>query len=308
MELRNKKIVVTGGGGFLGRYVVRRLARKGVADIIIPRSKDIDLRDRSSCRKIVKDADIVIHLAAQVGGIGFIDQRAGEIFYNNLVMGIEMMEAARVAGVKKFVAVGTVCEYPRVTPLPFREENLWDGYPEETTAPYRWAKKMLIVQAKAYKKQYGFTAINMLPVNLYGPEDNFNRESAHVIPALIRRIVEAREKKAPSVTVWGSGRASREFLYVEDAADGIVQATEKYGNVEPINLGSGEEKTIKETVELIMKYAHYNGRIVWDRTKPDGQPRRQLDVTKAYTLFGFKAQTPFSLGLKKTIEWYEQHS
>lgn len=306
MNLVSKKIVVTGGAGFLGKYVVEKSRARGVEDIFVPRSAEYDLREREVCRKVVKVADVVIHLAAQIGGIGFIGQHQGEIFYNNLIMGVELMEAARLAGVEKFVGIGTVCEYPKETPLPFVEENLWLGYPEETTAPYGWAKKMLIVQAKAYRKQYGFTAINLLPVNLYGPGDNFDRESAHVIPALIRKVIEAREKKEKTIEVWGTGKATREFLYVEDAAEGIISATEKYRGEEPVNLGSGEEISIKDVVKLIMELANYHGKINWNKAKPDGQLRRQLNVFKAKELFGFRAKTPFREGLVRTIKWYEQ--
>ncbi len=306
MNLKSKKILVTGGGGFLGQHVVSLLKKRGVKKIVVPRSDEYDLRERSMCESIVKDIDIVIHLAAQIGGIGFIKERHGEIFYNNLVMGIQLMEAARKAGVKKFVGIGTVCEYPKVIPLPFREEDLWDGYPEETTAPYGWAKKMLIVQAMAYKQQYGFNAINLIPVNLYGPGDNFNRASAHVIPALIKKIIQARKAKAKTVKVWGSGSATREFLYVEDAAKAVVLATEKYNKTEPVNLGTGVETSIKEVTELIMSLSGFKGMIIWDSTQPDGQPRRQLDVSRAKK-FSFSAQTELSEGLKKTIEWYEKN-
>ena len=307
MKLKDKKIVVTGGGGFLGRYIVRALKKHGVKDIFVPRSKDYDLRERDISRKVVKDAQIVIHLAAQIGGIGFIGEHAGEVFYNNLVMGVELMEAARLSRVEKFVSIGTVCEYPKSPPIPFKEENLWDGYPEETTAPYGWAKKMLIVQGNAYRKQYGFHAIHFLPVNLYGPGDNFSRASSHVVPALIQRVIEASEKKKPFVNVWGTGNATREFLYVEDAAEGIVLATENYDGIEPVNLGTGIETTIGEVTELIMKIVGYKGKIKWDATKPDGQLRRRLDVSRAEQEFRFVAKTTLHEGLKKTIKWYEQH-
>lgn len=306
MKLANKNILVTGGAGFLGRYVVRGLERRGLKHIVVPRSREQDLRQRSVCRQLVRDIDIVIHLAAQIGGIGFISEHPGEVFYNNLIMGIELMEAARQAGVIKFVSIGTVCEYPKYPPLPFKETSLWDGYPDESTASYGWAKKMLIIQARAYREQYGFNAVHLLPVNLYGPEDNIERKSSHVIPALIRKIVEARDSKKSEVEVWGTGRATREFLYVEDAARGIVQATERYDDVEPVNLGSGNEITIRETAELIMKLAGYRGRIRWNTSKPDGQPRRQLEVSRAKKLFGFEAKTPLEMGLKKTIAWYER--
>lgn len=306
MDLQNKKIVVTGGAGFVGQHVVERLKEQGASDIFVPNSFEFDLRQRVNCEKVVEGADIVIHLAAQIGGIGFIDEHQGEIFYNNLIMGTELMEAARKAGVKKYVSFGTVCEYPKVVPLPFKEENLWDGYPEETTATYGMAKKMQLVQAVAYKKQYGFNAIHIIPVNLFGPGDNFNSESAHVIPSLIRRIIEAREKNASSVEVWGSGNATREFLYVEDAAEGIILATKNYNSTDPVNLGTGVEISIKEVTELIMKLSGYKGIIKWNSDKPDGQPRRQLDTSKAKK-FGFEAKTDLRSGLRKTVEWYEQH-
>lgn len=307
MKLKDKKIVVTGGGGFLGGYVVRALKKRGVKDIFVPRSKDYDLRDRDISRRVVNDAQIVIHLAAQIGGIGFINEYAGEVFYNNLVMGVELMEAARLAGVEKFISIGTVCEYPKSPPIPFKEKNLWQGYPEETTASYGWAKKMLIVQGYAYRKQYNFRAIHFLPVNLYGPGDNFSRASSHVIPALIKKVIEAKENKKPYVTVWGAGYATREFLYVEDAAEGIVLATENYDGIEPVNLGTGIETTIREVTELIMKIVGYNGKIKWDATRPDGQPRRRLDVSRAKQEFKFVAKTRLHEGLKQTIEWYDQH-
>lgn len=306
MNLKSKKIVVTGGGGFLGTHVVEKLKIRGVSDIFVPLHKDYDLSNRDICRQVVLGADIVIHLAAQVGGIGFMKERPGEVFYNNLIMGLEMMEAARIAGVEKFVVTGTVCEYPRVVPLPFKEENLWDGYPEETTAPYGWAKKMFIVQAKAYRHQYGFNAINLIPVNLYGPGDNFDRASAHVIPALIRKIIQARDNGEKIVEVWGSGHATREFLYVEDAAEGIILATENYDGKNPINLGTGVETSIEDTTKLIMEIAGYRGDIVWNSKQPDGQPRRRLDVSKAKKLFGFESKVNLREGLKQAIDWYEK--
>lgn len=305
MNLKNKKILITGGAGFLGRWVVRELQKKGVTDIRIPRSKEGDLRKRDVCKDVTRGVDVVIHLAAQIGGIGYISEHPGEIFYNNILMGIQLMEEARLAGVKKFVTIGTVCEYPKLTPVPFREDDLWNGYPDETTAGYGWAKKTLLVMGQMYKKQYGFQSIHLLPVNLYGPEDNF-AQSAHVIPSLIRKIIEARDRHLPSVEVWGSGRASREFLYIEDAALGIVLATEQYDDVEPVNLGSGREIKIKDVVSLIMKIAYYDGVITWNKSKPDGQPRRQLDTSRAQKLFGFEAKMPFKEGLRKTIVWYEK--
>lgn len=307
INLKDKKVVVTGGGGFLGSHVAAKLRQRGVIDIFMPSHRDYDLRNRDECIKVVAGADIVIHLAAQVGGIGFMKEKAGEVFYNNLIMGLEMMEAARQAEVKKFVVTGTVCSYPKIVNLPFKEKDLWNGYPEETTAPYGWAKKMFIVQAKAYKDQYGFNAINLIPVNLYGPGDNFGRVSAHVIPALIRKIVQAKDERKEFVEVWGSGHATREFLYVEDAAEGIVLATENYDEVDPVNLGTGVETSIKEVTELIMDLVGYKGIIKWNSEKPDGQPRRQLNVSKAEKLFGFKAQTDLKTGLKNAIDWFEKH-
>lgn len=306
MTLSRKKIVVTGGGGFLGRWLVRALQKNGVKDIFVPRSNQFDLRTQAACRKVVKGADIVIHLAAQIGGIGFISKYPGEVFYNNILMGIQLMEEARLGGVEKFVTIGTVCEYPKITPLPFNEDSIWNGYPDETTAGYGWAKKTLLVMGQMYKKQYGFHSIHLLPVNLYGPEDNFAL-SAHVIPSLIRKVIEARDQKLPSVEVWGTGRASREFLYVEDAARSIVLATQHYDDVEPVNLGSGREIKIKDVVTSIMAHVHYNGSVKWNKTKPDGQPRRQLDVRRAKKLFGFQATIPFEEGLRKTIVWYLKH-
>lgn len=306
MKLANKKILVTGGAGFLGSYVVAQLKRRGVAQILIPRSKQHDLRERNVCRKLVGGVDIVIHLAAQIGGIGFISQHPAEVFYNNLIMGVELMEASYRAGVSKFVSIGTVCEYPKYPPLPFKETSLWDGYPDEATSSYGLAKKMLIVGGYAYKNQYDFNAIHLLPVNLYGPGDNFDKASSHVIPSLIRKIIEARELNKPSVEVWGTGHATREFLYVQDAASAIVLATEHYDDVEPVNIGSGQEITIRATAELIMKITGYKGTIRWNTAKPDGQPRRQMDTTRAMKQFGFRAQTAFKDGLRKTIEWYEK--
>lgn len=306
LSLSSSTIVITGGAGFLGRWVVRELEKRGATNIRVPRSRHYNLLHRSACRRVVKGANIVIHLAAQIGGIGFISQHPGEVFYNNILMGIQLMEEARRAGVQKFVTIGTVCEYPRRTPLPFKETSLWNGYPDESTAGYGWAKKTLLVMGQVYKRQYGFHSIHLLPVNLYGPEDNF-AQSAHVIPSLIRKVVEAREARAPFVEVWGSGRASREFLYVEDAARGIVMATERYDDGEPVNLGSGVETTIVDTIKRIMKFAHYSGDVQWNKSMPDGQPRRRLDTSRAKETFGFVATVPFDVGLKKTIKWYESH-
>lgn len=306
--LQNKKILVTGGAGFLGQHVVAKLIKKGVArkNIIVPRSKVYDLRKRSDCKKVVQGVDIVIHLAANVGGIGYNQKNPGTLFYHNLLMGVHMMEEARKTGVDKFVAIGTICAYPKFTPVPFREEDLWEGYPEETNAAYGLAKKMLLVQSQAYRKQYGFNAIYLLPVNLYGRGDNFDPKSSHVIPALIRRFIDAKKNKEKDVVVWGSGKATREFLYVDDAAEAIVLATEKYDKEDPVNIGSSFEISIKNLAELIKELTGFKGKIIWDDTKPDGQPRRKLDTSKAKKEFGFVAKTDFEEGLKKTIEWYKK--
>ncbi|PWR70676.1 GDP-L-fucose synthase family protein [Methanospirillum lacunae] len=302
----NKRILVTGGAGFLGSKVIDALIAQGISrsDIIVPRSADYDLRHMENCHKVVKDVDIVIHLAARVGGIGFNQEHPAELFYDNASMGIHMMEASRLAGVSKFVAVGTVCAYPKFTQVPFREEDLWNGYPEETNAPYGLAKKMLLVQAQAYRQQYGFNAIFLLPVNLYGPGDNFDPESSHVIPALIKKFVDAKQMHAPVVEVWGSGSASREFLYVDDAARGIALATARYDGIEPVNLGAGSEISIRDLVEIIKTHVGYEGEVVYDTTKPDGQPRRCLDTSRARMFFGFNAEMSFEEGLKTTIGWY----
>jgi GDP-L-fucose synthase len=302
------KVMVTGGAGFVGRRVVERLQLAGVAEVFVPRRAEYDLRDRRAVRAALQRSkpDVVIHLAAVVGGIGANRARPGTFFYDNAIMGIELMEQARQHGVAKFVAVGTVCAYPKFTPVPFREEDLWNGYPEETNAPYGLAKKMLLVQAQAYRSQFGFDAIYLLPVNLYGPGDNFDPEGSHVIPALIKKCVDAKEQDLPYIEVWGTGRASREFLYVDDAAEGIVLATDKYDGADPVNLGVGQEITIRELVQLIVKLAGYRGQVRWDTSKPDGQPRRALDTTKARDYFGFVASTTFEDGLRETLNWYLQ--
>jgi GDP-L-fucose synthase len=305
---KDKQILLTGGAGFLGSHVMENLIQKrGVSksQIVIPRSKESDLRILENCRKVTKDVDIVIHLAARVGGIGFNQEYPGTLFYDNIMMGAQLMEAARIEGVKKFVQIGTVCAYPKYTPAPFKEENLWNGYPEETNAPYGIAKKALMVMAQAYRKQYNKDIIYLLPVNLYGPRDNFDLESSHVIPALIRKFSDAIEKREKQVTVWGTGKASREFLYVEDAAEGIVLATEIYDKSDPVNLGTGKEITIKQLVDLVASLTGFNGHIIWDTSKPDGQPRRCLGTIRAKTEFNFEAQTDLALGLQKTIEWYK---
>lgn len=306
----DKKILVTGGAGFLGGNVVRELVSKGAdpGDIIVPRSRDADLREWENCVDIVRDMDIVIHLAAKVGGIGYNQQYPGSLFYDNAIMGIQLMEAARQADVGKFVAVGTICAYPKFTPVPFREDEIWNGYPEETNAPYGLAKKMMLVQSQAYRQQYGFNSIYLLPVNLYGPGDNFDPSSSHVIPALIKKFTDAVKagNSDQTVEVWGTGSASREFLYVGDAARGIVLATEKYDKPDPVNLGSGMEITIKDLVSKISAITGFEGEIVWDKTKPDGQPKRCLDVSRARKEFGFEAGMGFDEGLKRTVEWYHK--
>ena len=301
-----KNVLITGGAGFLGSSLVKTLEEHGLPreSMRIPRSRDLDLRRWENCVAAVDGIDVVIHLAAKVGGIGCNMANPGSLFYDNAVMGIQLMEAARQAGVGKFVAIGTICAYPKFTPVPFREENLWEGYPEETNAPYGLAKKMLLVQAQAYRQQYGFNAIYLLPVNLYGPGDNFDPASSHVIPALIKKFVEAVESGAKSVEVWGTGAASREFLYVDDAAEGITLAAERYDKPDPVNLGAGFEITIRDLAGLIADLTGFTGEIVWDTTKPDGQPRRCLDVSRAEREFGFQAKTRFEDGLKETIEWY----
>jgi len=304
--LAGKRVVVTGGAGFLGTWVVRRLEALGCRDIFVPRSREFDLVEEAGVRRLYEVArpQVVIHLAARVGGIGANRENPGRFFYDNLMMGVLLMEYARRRGVEKFVAVGTVCCYPKHTPVPFREEDLWNGYPEETNAPYGLAKKMLLVQAQAYRQQYGFNAVFLIPVNLYGPGDSFDPDRSHVIPALIRKCVEARRAGQEEVVVWGSGKATREFLYVEDAATAIAQATARYDGPEPVNLGTGSEISIRELAERIADLTGFRGRLVWDGTKPDGQPRRCLDTTRAERAFGFRARTPFAEGLARTVEWY----
>ena len=306
----NKKFLVTGGAGFLGSFVVEKLIKQGVPkkNITIPRSEKYDLTKWENCQKVVKEQDIVIHLAALVGGIGYNQKIPGQMFYDNLIMGAQLMEASRQAKVEKFVALGTICAYPKHTPVPFKESDLWGGYPEETNAPYGLAKKMLLVQAQAYRQQYGFNAIYLLPVNLYGPGDNFKPESSHVIPALIKKVADAQKAGQKYIDVWGTGNASREFLYVEDCAEGIVLATEKYNKPDPVNLGSNREIKIKDLVKTICELMKFKGEIRWDKTKPDGQPRRMVDATLAKKEFGFKAKIDFEVGLKRTINWYLTHS
>ncbi len=298
-----KKVVVTGGDGFLGKHLVTKIKKLG-AQVFVPSFPEYDLRKYEDCLKAAKKGEVIIHLAANVGGIGYNRKFPGDLFDDNILMGTNMMIAARIAKVKKYVALGTVCAYPKYTPVPFKEKDLWLGYPEETNAPYGLAKKMQLVQAQAYRQQYGFNVIFLLPVNLYGPGDNFDPVSSHVIPALIRKFVEAKKNRKKVVVLWGSGRASREFLYVEDAAEAIIKATEKYNKSDPVNLGTGFEIKIKDLAILIKKITGFGGKIVWDNTNPDGQPRRMLDVTLAKNEFGFVAKTPFSIGLESTVDWY----
>lgn len=306
MDPRSKRIVITGGDGFLGTHLCRVLKERGYEQLIPIGVTDYDLVDISSVRKLYDELkpEVVIHLAAVVGGIGANREHPGKFFYENLMMGVQMIEEGRLHGVEKFVAIGTICAYPKFTAVPFKEEELWNGYPEETNAPYGLAKKMLLVQSQAYRQEYGFNSIYLLPVNLYGPGDNFDPASSHVIPALIRKFAEARAEGKNEVVVWGSGMATREFLYVEDCARGIALATEDYDGDEPVNLGSGMEISIKDLVGVIARHFDFQGKIVWDDGKPDGQPRRCLDTTRATQLFEFKAQVPFEAGLKKTIDWY----
>jgi GDP-L-fucose synthase len=301
-----KAVLVTGGEGFLGRRVVQRLQNGGTTRVFVPRRVDFDLREKDAITRALDWAkpEVVIHLAAVVGGIGANRANPGTFFYDNAIMGIQLMELARRAGVEKFVSVGTVCAYPRHTPVPFREESLWDGYPEETNAPYGLAKKMLLVQGEAYRKQYGFNAIYLLPVNLYGPGDDFDQERSHVIPALIQKMLRAKERDDDHVVAWGTGAASREFLYVDDAAEGVVLATERYDGPAPVNRGAGREITIRELAETIARLCRFAGEIRWDTSQPDGQPRRMLDTSRAREAFGFQAKTSFEVGLRHTIDWY----
>lgn len=304
---KNKRVCVTGGAGFLGSFVLEKLEERGVAEVFVPRIEDYDLTKLEDIDRMLADArpDMIIHLAALAGGIGANRARPAEFFYKNLMMGVPLMHKAWETGVEKFVAIGTICAYPKFTPIPFKEENLWEGYPEETNAPYGLAKKMLLVQAQAYREQYDFNAIYLLPVNLYGPRDNFNLETSHVIPALIRKCVEAQQRGDDKIEVWGTGAPTREFLYAGDAAEGILLAAENYNSSEPVNLGSAMEISIKELVELIVKLTGFEGELVWNTDKPDGQPRRALDVSRAREYFGFKAQMQFEEGLKRTIEWFK---
>jgi GDP-L-fucose synthase len=302
----SRRVCVTGGAGFLGSFVTEKLRQKGAAEIFVPHLEQYDLVKLDDIHRMLDDAqpDLIIHLAALAGGIGANRARPADFFYINLMMGVQLMHAAWQRGVEKFVAIGTICAYPKFTPLPFKEENLWDGYPEETNAPYGLAKKMLLVQAQAYREQYGYNAIYLLPVNLYGPRDNFDLKTSHVIPALIRKCLEAKERRDPQVVLWGDGSPTREFLYVEDAADGILLAAERFNGDEPVNLGSGNEISIKDLATLIARLTGFEGELVWDTSKPNGQPRRALDVSRAAERFGFRAQMPFEEGLRRTIDWY----
>ena len=313
---QDKRVIVTGGAGFLGSFVIAKLKERSATDIFIPHIEDYDLTDRDSIKKLFDDTlgdgfdaknVVIIHLAANVGGIGANREHPAEFFYDNLMMGVELMHQAWQLGVGKFVAIGTVCAYPKFTPVPFKEENLWDGYPEETNAPYGLAKKMMLVQAQAYRQQYGFNAIYLLPVNLYGPGDNFNLQTSHVIPALIRKAIEAQERGEKELPVWGDGSPTREFLFVEDAADGIVTAAEKYNGSEPVNLGSGYEISIKDLTEMIQRQTGFEGKLIWQTDKPNGQPRRGLDVSRAKEYFGWQAQVPFEEGMRRTIEWFKEN-
>jgi GDP-L-fucose synthase len=309
MRWSEKRVVVTGGAGFLGSFVVEGLRKRGCQHVVVPRSKEYDLRDRDAIVRLYSEArpHLVIHLAAVVGGIGANRANPGGFFYDNAIMGIQLMEYARQFGVEKFVEVGTICAYPKFTPVPFKEEDLWNGYPEETNAPYGVAKKMMLVQAQAYRAQYGFNAIYLLPVNLYGPGDNFDLETSHVIPAIIRKCVEARDRTQGEIVLWGDGSPTREFLYVEDAAEAILLATERYDGAEPVNVGTGEEVAIGDVAQLIAAEVGFTGRIVWDASKPNGQPRRCVDVSRAKQLCGFEARYELCDGIHKTVGWFEAH-
>ena len=307
MNLAGTSVVVTGGSGFLGRHVVLELNRRD-ARVVVPRQRDYDLVDRNACRRLLADTrpDLVLHLAARVGGIGANRENPGSFFFANLMMGVHLIEECRLQGVAKVLTVGTICSYPKFTPVPFREDDLWNGYPEETNAPYGLAKKMLLVQGQAYRQQYGMNVVHLLPVNLYGPGDNFDPRSSHVIPALIKKIQDAIDQGQDEVEVWGTGRASREFLYAEDAARGICLAAESYDGGDPVNLGAGFEISVRELTLLIARLMGFSGQIRWDPNRPDGQPRRSLDTERAERLFGFRATTSFEDGLKRTIEWYRR--
>jgi GDP-L-fucose synthase len=304
-----ERVLVTGGAGFLGRLIVERLRAQSQLEVLAPRSADYNLVEAADIKRLYADTrpDLVIHLAAVVGGIGANQKNPGRFFYENLMMGVQLIEQARLSKVKKLVALGTVCAYPKFTPTPFKEDDLWQGYPEETNAPYGLAKKMMLVQSQSYRQQYGYNSIFLLPANLYGPGDNFDPESSHVVPALIRKCVEARESGAPFVEAWGTGNASREFLYVDDCAEAIVRAAALYNESDPVNIGTGDEIKISELLQMIVRFTGFEGEIRWQTDKPDGQPRRRLEVSRAFEKFGFRARTPFEEGLKRTIEWYEAH-
>lgn len=303
-----QRVLVTGGHGFVGRHLVELLEQKQPKELRVPRSREVDLRQQAACAEIVKDINIIIHLAANVGGIGYNQLYPGTLFYDNLLMGVHLMEEARLAGVQKFVGIGTICAYPKYTPVPFKEADLWNGYPEETNAPYGLAKKMMLVQAQAYRQQYDFNAIYLLPTNLYGPGDNFDPQASHVIPALIRKFLEAKQAGATEVVVWGTGKPTREFLYVADAARAMILAAEKYNDEEPVNLGSTFEISISDLAHLVARLVKFEGKIVFDATKPDGQPRRKIDTTRAAKEFGFSAEVNFETGLQATIDWYRQQT
>src|SRR6202158_4441874 len=307
---QNRRVVVSGGSGFLGSFVVEKLRAAGAREVVVPRSREHDLREKTEALRLFSDSrpDIFIHLAAVVGGIGANRTNPGRFFYDNAAMGLNTIEAARVAGIEKFVCAGTICSYPKFTPVPFREDDFWNGYPEETNAPYGLAKKMLLVQLQAYRQQYGLNGIYLTPVNLYGPRDNFDLETSHVIPALIRKCWEAKQSRAAEVLAWGTGSATREFLYVEDAAEAIVLAAEKYGNLDMVNLGSGEEISIRDLLEQLRSLIGYEGTLRWDAAKPDGQPRRCLDTSRALAEFGWRARTPLRDGLRETIHWFESNA
>ena len=305
----SERVVVTGGAGFLGSYVLAELQRRGAHDIVVPRSKDYDLVDMEAVRRLYRDArpTILFHLAARVGGIGANRRNPGKFFYDNLMMGAQLIEVGRQVGLRKLVALGTICAYPKFCPVPFREENIWDGYPEETNAPYGLAKKMLLVQSQAYREQYGFDSIVLFPVNLYGPGDNFDLETSHVVPALVRKCIESRDRGDHRLVVWGDGSATREFLHARDAAEGIVLAAERYDKSDPVNLGAGFEMRIRDLVPLVARACRFEGEIVWDTSRPNGQPRRMLDTSRALREFGWKARIPFEEGLRETVAWYERN-
>ncbi|MGM0879647.1 MAG: GDP-L-fucose synthase family protein [Bacillota bacterium] len=308
MDLREKRIVVTGGAGFLGKYVVSQLLEQNYKHVFVPRSREFDLRREQDITRMLEayKPEVIIHLAAVVGGIGANQKHPGKFFYDNLIMGVQLMEQSRCFGIEKFTAIGTICSYPKHTPVPFLESELWNGYPEETNAPYGLAKKMLLVQSEAYRQEYGFNSIYLLPVNLYGPGDNFDLETSHVIPAIIKKFIDAKKKGENRIVLWGTGSITREFIYVEDAAQAIIKATQNYNRSEPVNIGSGQEISIRELAETIKRLTGFQGDIVWDDSKPDGQPRRRLDTHKAKAYFDFEANTDLLTGLKKTIQWYRE--